>query len=367
MNRVNHKASDRIDAIARNPVPRMHLRPVTWNPFDARLRTVHASDVIPITAWSMIGLLCGSMLNKATTLTLSTIPGGMDALPLTVRYAIAATAGCIGLLHGLKGVLQMRHDDVIVAMRSRVTAIMSTTMQGDWYGDWMRLRSRNDSRTTEIEFRIDAIGATLAETLWGMHDEDEMRRADETASLAIRTIVLNEIATLESPEEHRCDTKSANAAEALDEFQRFCARMIDPDAAILGNMASTAEKRAAALIADAEDALALRPDLVDRNHARIDDLVRVHLPRMVRIHTETLPGATPEGRRALDSHFDTCLELARLSIEESYAVLQDERFDASLTELRFMRSRRGEIQDDPPIGPDPVSDRGGGPGMTRAA
>ncbi len=364
MIRTARRRPGHIEDVTKDPVPRMHLRPVGWNPFDARIGTLHASDVIPITAWSMIGLLGGSMLNKASTLLLSTIPGGMDALPLRLRYAIAIAAGCIGLLHGLRGAMMLRHQDVIDSMRSRMTSMIVSSMNGDWYGSWIRLRKRDETRTTEIEFRIDAIASALAETIRGLHEEDDVRRAEETARAATRAIVLNEIATLEQVAEVQSgpDTRTA-----LVEFESFCSRMADPDAIAQTSTASTPEARADALIADAEDALRLRPDLVDRNGARIDDLVRVHLPRMVRIHTERLPGANPQRRQALDSHFDTCLELARMSVEESFALLQDERFDASLSEIRFMRSRRGEEQDDRPVVLDPGRDHQGGPGMTRAA
>lgn len=356
--------ADAVVAVARDHVPERHLRPVGWNPFDARIRTLHASDLVPIASWTMLGMLVGSLVNKGSTLMLSSLPAGIEHLPMSVRIGIVTTTAVVGLLRGINGAMRLRHHNVIDAMRSRIMGLIAMSVGKDWYGPWMELRRTGGARFVEVEFRIDAIALTLHRTLRGLNGEEETRRANDAARLATRTIVVRE---LEALERSRPDATHDAPGRALGEFERFCA-VIAGDGPARGVIdESSCEARAATLIGNAEDALSLRPDLVDRNGARIDDLVRVHLPRMVRIQEERLPGATPERRATLSMHFDHCMELARRSIEESFDIVQDERLNALMTEIRFLSMRRGDPDNVVSLTTQMHASREGGPGMTRAA
>ena len=95
------------------------------------------------------------------------------------------------------------------------------------------------------------------------------------------------------------------------------------------------------LIGIAEDALATDPDLVDSNGARVDALVREHLPRLLERHAEAARSPSSDLTR-VDAKLEEGVDEVRASIEEALAADAEARFDSLVTEVGFLRMRRGE-------------------------
>lgn len=110
--------------------------------------------------------------------------------------------------------------------------------------------------------------------------------------------------------------------------------VIAKGAAPLGNAVVTR------LAANAEAALAIDPDLVDSAGARIDALVRQHLPRLLQRHADLALHARIGDLAAADRDLEEGVELVRTSIEEAISGLNHERADALRSEVHFLRMRR---------------------------
>jgi hypothetical protein len=149
---------------------------------------------------------------------------------------------------------------------------------------------------------------------------DHQRIRDELAQAARRREVLA-LGELEA------------ALASIDTFGT--SSVIAKGAAPLGNALVTR------LAANAEAALAIDPNLVDSAGARIDALVREHLPRLLQRHADLAIHARIGDLAAADRDLEEGVELVRISIEEAIAGLVHERADALRSEVAFLRMRRG--------------------------
>jgi hypothetical protein len=95
------------------------------------------------------------------------------------------------------------------------------------------------------------------------------------------------------------------------------------------------------LISKAEEALALDPDMTDRQGARVDAAIHEHLPRLLQRHADTAKQVRVEDLAETDRMLDEGVELIRLSVEEGLEGLRHEKADALRTEIAFLRLRRG--------------------------
>jgi hypothetical protein len=86
-------------------------------------------------------------------------------------------------------------------------------------------------------------------------------------------------------------------------------------------------------------ALALDPDLTDRNGAPIRPLVERHLPELIRIHAEAAATAPSEGMHEVDAALERGVETIRHAVEEALSLLHDQRRDELATQLRFLEAR----------------------------
>lgn len=123
-------------------------------------------------------------------------------------------------------------------------------------------------------------------------------------------------------------------SRSFEDAGRIGAVPPSPTAPLTGNA------RINRLVANAEAALEIDPDLVDAGGARIDSLVREHLPRLVARHAE-LSIITPlDGIDETDVNLEKGVELVRASVAEAIAGLRGSRADALRTEIAFLRMRR---------------------------
>jgi hypothetical protein len=97
----------------------------------------------------------------------------------------------------------------------------------------------------------------------------------------------------------------------------------------------------ARIVANAERALKLDPDLVDDTGARIDDLVRRHVPRLLQRHADATMMADVSALEVIDRDLDEGVEHVRVSVEEALSRLQGDHRQALQTEIGFLRLRRG--------------------------
>jgi hypothetical protein len=123
-------------------------------------------------------------------------------------------------------------------------------------------------------------------------------------------------------------------SRSFEDASRVGAAPTSPAASLTGNA------RINRLVANAETALEIDPDLVDAGGARIDALVREHLPRLLSRHAE-LSLITPlDGIDEADVNLEKGVELVRASVAEAIAGLRGNRADALRTEIAFLRMRR---------------------------
>jgi hypothetical protein len=138
--------------------------------------------------------------------------------------------------------------------------------------------------------------------------------------------------------------RASDAVRAPDVTRRFAetaravAGLPSVPTALPPPSASAALQR---LIGIAEDALATDPDLVDSNGARIDTLVREHLPRLLERHAEAARSPSSNLTR-VDAKLEEGVDEVRASIDEALAADAEARFDSLRTEVGFLRMRRGE-------------------------
>lgn len=130
------------------------------------------------------------------------------------------------------------------------------------------------------------------------------------------------------------------APRVASDFARKVRRLVG-DAAFTARTPPSTSASAARLIAVAEQALSHDPDLTDGTGARVDDLVRLHLPRLLRRHGEAAGAASSEDLAGIDADLAEGVEQARASIDEALAGDAERRFDALREEVAFLRSRRG--------------------------
>lgn len=161
---------------------------------------------------------------------------------------------------------------------------------------------------------------------------------DEAALRVIRTAVAehqrirDELAEATRRREILALGELETALASIDTFGTSSA--ITGTATPLGNAVVTR------LVVNAEEALAIDPDLVDSAGARIDALVRTHLPRLLQRHADIAAHAVIGDLAAADRDLDEGVELVRVSIEEAIAGLRHERGDALRSEVAFLRMRR---------------------------
>lgn len=129
-----------------------------------------------------------------------------------------------------------------------------------------------------------------------------------------------------------------DVARRFAETARAVAGIPSQPAALPPPSASAALQR---LIGLAENALSVDPDLVDDAGARLDHLVRQHLPRLLETHAAAARAAGPVDLAAVDDELTKGVEQVRASVEEALARDARHRFDALRTEVAFLSARRG--------------------------
>lgn len=87
-------------------------------------------------------------------------------------------------------------------------------------------------------------------------------------------------------------------------------------------------------------AIATHPDLVDGHGARIDALVRDHLPDLLAKHRKATAGAVDEEKRGrIDEEFDQGLDVVASALDEAMTLDGSTSYEDLLTQVRFLKMR----------------------------
>lgn len=162
------------------------------------------------------------------------------------------------------------------------------------------------------------------------HDEEAVAKAHDHAMNSISRIVGDIRARSSVPDE----------ASMLSSFEADCLALADGRDPTDPTRLMVPSARIARIIDTAERALLAHPGLTDDAGARIDDLVRRHVPRLLAAHATAAGTATAEETAGVDAALDEGVEMVRRSVEEGVSRLHDEAAAALATELRFLALRR---------------------------
>lgn len=189
----------------------------------------------------------------------------------------------------------------------------------------LRLRDLADAHAHALQ----AAGRANVERI--NRDAMEAAKALVQAAMAAHAQIDDRIRTVD-------ETRVPDITRSFAQTARSIAGLKSIPTALPPPSASAALQR---LIGLAEDALAVDPDLVDGQGARVDALVRQHLPRLLERHAEAARSATGGDLSRIDARLAEGVEQVRESIEEALHADASRRFDLLETEVRFLRMRRG--------------------------
>ena len=133
------------------------------------------------------------------------------------------------------------------------------------------------------------------------------------------------------------DARAPKVMRDFEEVARSISGLESTPTALPPPSASAALQR---LIGLAEDALHVDPDLTDTNGARIDTLIREHLPRLLETHADAARSSASD-LAAVDAQLAIGVEKVRASVERALSADAQARFDRLRTEVAFL-TMRGE-------------------------
>jgi hypothetical protein len=183
----------------------------------------------------------------------------------------------------------------------------------------------------DLLMRLDAVAVRHSETA------DRIKH-DAAKALVARGIARDACYDMIASFREACDEDGVDGE--IEDLSRACRAIAtgrSPDAPIAVH-APTA--RIGRIISTAERMLSHRPDLTDAGGARIDALVRIHVPRLLERHRIAAETASPDCLDAVDAQLDVGVERIRASVQEAADAIHDDAMQALATELRFLELRR---------------------------
>lgn len=232
----------------------------------------------------------------------------------------------------LKGMGQGEYDRTLRSMRERI-ARMTSTCSDDDHLEALRSAKALSEQTQDVDMvllmKIDAIAQGLENTI--EKAGPDLRMAQEARDTAERAVV----AVISSADMTSSTVASQTARLELEEM---CSSLSQGS-----TMAFAAPTpRLSRILSLANRALAKHPDMQDAGGARIDHLVRVHVPRLLALRSEALETARTQDIENVDKAFDAAFDGIVTSIEEGMASVHGETMDRLSTEMRFLTARREE-------------------------
>jgi hypothetical protein len=185
-----------------------------------------------------------------------------------------------------------------------------------------------------LMFRLDTAMIALRNTHEEVgHHEPSIAKANAMAKATVVRIL----------DQHSRDMDRIHSeSDALTRLEHALKDAVDgPVGGTVALTATAPTARISRIVETAEKALASHPDLLDAQGARVDDLVRTHVPRLLQKHAEAARTATAAEVAEVDAALDKGVDAVRASVQEALAGLHDQAMDELVTELRFLDLRRG--------------------------
>lgn len=318
--------------------PSRYLSNPTWNPFDARIRDRKLSTLFGAMGGTMMGAGTGAMTVLISLFGIKML-GIADIRPDDVSPLLLAPFGAAGTYGGVIWSISNIHRSVTQGAYLRAFGLTNQTPDESLKNDFLYAGSLQDPAYVEGIFRMDSIARKLCEAKDKLSTSTEMLDKARTMAIDAARTIVEDMKVVK-----KRDAALLHDESVLGELERTCAiATAGPVGAIgdgRGNAPVIGNARIGRLIASAENALRIRPDLADSTGARIDDLVRKHLPRLLQTHQDGVEGAPMERLALLDEQLEQGVEIIRQSIEEAIDIMHDGRMSALQTEIRFLATRR---------------------------
>lgn len=171
----------------------------------------------------------------------------------------------------------------------------------------------------------------------GRSDTGIIRARATEATIAIVKSARAQYDDIDNAIRRRDEARAPQVTRNFAQTARAIAGVASAPAALPPPSASAALQR---LIGLAEDALHVDPDLTDTNGARIDTLIREHLPRLLETHADAARSSASD-LAAVDAQLAIGVEKVRASVERALSADAQARFDRLRTEVAFL-TMRGE-------------------------
>lgn len=278
-----------------------------------------------------IGFIAGAGTSGASWIIMSANHVGLavEAVSLTAIFAsaFALAGGCF-----VKALAREGYDGRLKGIRDRIVELTSKCSDDDRLESLLAakgLAERKDVTDPATLVKLDAVAFSLKASIDAAGPDQRM--ADHARDVAERAIVaiMAEAGT-------RSDHTASRQANL--KLEQICSSVSKGSAMALA--APTA--RLSRILTLASRALADHPDMTDAGGARIDQLVRVHVPRLIALRAEALETARSQDIEAVDRGFDAAFDSVVASIEEAVGSIHDQTMDRLATEMRFLTARRGE-------------------------
>lgn len=296
--------------------------------------------LLSVAAW--VGVVGGCIMSLILSAAIAAIVSGAGyetRFGETFLWLWAISAGVITLPIAA----DMANDEVkekLEAAKTRVIAFSGDFKSTDPEAHALLARTMTDDLVVKgdtyrpLLFRLDRVMLALGDTVseLGIH-QTSIDRANAMARTAVLEII----------ERHRQEMDAEqDSSDALERLEHALKDAVEEPVDGRTPMMPTAPTaRIARIVETAEKALASHPDLVDGQGARVDDLVRTHVPRLLRKHAEAARTASTQDVGEVDTALDRGVDAVRASVEEAIAGLHDLAMDELVTELRFLTLRRG--------------------------
>lgn len=174
-----------------------------------------------------------------------------------------------------------------------------------------------------------------------LHGETLLRLHTHVGPRNIRVVAVS----LSHPQLGVVVLKGDTVAAAIDAARTrsietaFTGRPIHHAPTIPGNAVATR------LFVLASEALSIEPDLADDGGARIDTLLRRHLPDLLAAHARASRNAAPTELGAIDAEMARGIDAVRKSVDEALARMASSNRDALRIQAAFLEMRAGRRVD----------------------
>lgn len=278
-----------------------------------------------------IGFIAGAGASASSWIIMSANHVGL-AVEATSLAAIFASAFALTGGWFLKAIVRESYDGRLEGIRERIVEMTSKCSDDDRLEPLLAAKAIAEHRHVTDPatlVKLDAIAFSLEASIKAAGPDQ--RAADQARDVAERAIVaiMAEAGT-------RSDHTASRQANL--KLEQICSSVSKGSTMTLA--APTA--RLSRILTLASRALADHPDMVDAGGARIDQLVRVHVPRLISLRAEALETARSQDIEAVDRGFDAAFDSVAASIEEAIGSIHDETMDRLATEMRFLTTRRGD-------------------------